>query len=111
MAYSIQIKIKLFFLFIFLIGSSSIYSQNKKLDRLEQFYAQGHYKTVYRKANKLLRDPMYDGYALPAYYSAMSTFQLLQNPYWMKRNIAKVDEGCKIMTTIFKSENWLAIMR
>ena len=109
MAYSTQIKIKLFFLFFFLIGASGFYAQNKKLDRLEQFYSQGHYKTVYRKANKLLRDPMYDGYVLPAYYSAMSTFQLLHNPYWMKRNTAKVDEGCRIMSTIFSSDKWAVI--
>ena len=46
MAYSIQIKIKLFFLFFFLIGASGFYAQNKKLDRLEQFYNQSEAKKV-----------------------------------------------------------------
>ena len=99
-------NIKITLVFFLLIGIQGIYAQNKKLDRLEQFYTQGYYKTVYRKANKLLRDPMYDAYILPSYYSAMSTFQLLHNPYWMKRNISKINESCRIMSTIFKSEKW-----
>ncbi len=96
-------------LFLFIFGTSVSNAQNKKLDKLEQFYSQGHYKTVHRKANKLLQDPMYDAYLLPTYYSAMSTFQLLQNPYWMKRNIAKIDESCRLMSNIFGSEKWAVI--
>ena len=109
MGSSIKTNIKLTLVFFFLYGTSGLYAQNKKLDRLEQYYNQGHYKTVYRKANKLLRDPMYDGYVLPAYYSAMSSFQLLQNPFWMKRNIAQIDESCRIMSSIFSSDKWPVI--
>jgi hypothetical protein len=109
MAYSIKIKVKTILLFFFVVGTSVSNAQNKKMDKLEQFYTQGHYKTVHRKANKLLQDPMYDAYLLPTYYSAMSTFQLLQNPYWMKRNIAKIDESCRLMSNVFGSEKWAII--
>ena len=109
MGSSIKTNIKSMLVFFFLIGTISMHAQNKKLDRLEQYYSQSHFKSVYRKANKLLRDPVYDGYVLPAYYSAMSSFQLLQNPYWMKRNIAKVDESCRIMSSIFSSDKWPVI--
>lgn len=101
-------KIKHYFLLfaVMFLCCEGVYSQNKKLDKLEQFYTQGHYKTVYRKANKLLKDPMYDTYLLPSYYSAMSTFQLIHNPYWMRRNIGKVEESCRMMVRVFGSDKW-----
>lgn len=90
----------------FTFSANLTIAQNKRIDRLEQFYGQGHFKMVNRKSNKLLKNPMYEGYVLPSYYAAMSTFQLLQNPYWMRRNLVKIDESCRLMELVFKDESW-----
>ena len=95
----------------FVVGiSMSSLGQNKKIDRLEQYYDQEHYKSVHRKAGKLMSDPSFSDFVLPKYYRAMSSFQLMQNPYWMKRNIAKIDESCRLMNEVFQSEQWPMIM-
>jgi cell wall-associated NlpC family hydrolase len=75
-------------LFIFCIGSS--FSQIKELDRLEMYYAQGHYKAVLRKSNKLIDKPEFDSLILPRYYKALSVFQLSKNERWFKSNSSKL---------------------
>lgn len=69
---------------IFFMGICSVASaQNPKIDRLEMLFAQGHYKKVHRKANRLLDDPEYDFSLLPSYYKSISLIQLSQNRYWL----------------------------
>ncbi|MFT6246623.1 MAG: hypothetical protein ACJA0U_002645 [Salibacteraceae bacterium] len=58
-------------------------AQNPRLDKLEMFFDQGHYKKVRRKSSRLLDDPEYDFSMLPAYYKSISLFQLAQNEYWL----------------------------
>ncbi|MCH2233609.1 MAG: C40 family peptidase [Crocinitomicaceae bacterium] len=72
------------FLFVFTLGHS--YSQDKKIDKLEILYDQGYYKKVYRKANKLMADPLYDYSGLPEYYKALSTFRLAEDEHWFKKH-------------------------
>jgi len=101
----------LLFTLLFLVGiPAASFGQHKKIDRLEQYYDQQHYKSVHRKAGKLMRDPLYSDFVLPKYYSAMSSFQLMQNPYWMKRNLVKIDESCRLMNAVFQSEQWSVMM-
>ena len=109
MVFSTKISRILLLFLIFTFPVKFVFTQNKKIDRLEQYYSQKHYKIVNRKSNRLLKDPMYVDYILPSYYSAMSTFHLLQNPYWMRRNIAKIDESCRLMSLVFNHPSWSEI--
>lgn len=61
-------------------------AQVLEFDMLEMKYSQGHYGTVYRKANRLMDNPEYDFSYLPRYYRILSGLQLAQNPRWLKRN-------------------------
>ena len=65
-------------LILFLLSFSAL-GQDPKLDRLEMYYDQGHYKMVYRKAKRLLNKPFYDYSALPDFYAALSQFQLARD--------------------------------
>lgn len=74
-----------FILFTMMVSFES-QAQNPEFDMLEMRFDQGHYKQVYRKANRLLDNPEYDYSYLPKYYKAISAMQLSQNPRWRKRN-------------------------
>lgn len=57
-------------------------AQVPEFDKLEMYYAQGHYKKVYRKANRLLDKPEYDFSWVPTFYRSLSMFQLSENEHW-----------------------------
>lgn len=57
---------------------SSGQAQDPKLDKLEMLYDQQHFKKVYKRSEKLMRnvEEGYDQHPLPKFYRALSTFQL-----------------------------------
>jgi cell wall-associated NlpC family hydrolase len=85
--------------------SFSAFGQNKKLDKLEQLYAQQHYKIVLAKAEKLLNSPEYDFSKLPSLYKSMSLFQLSQNEYYLKRNPNALKEAEELFIMVRTSES------
>ncbi len=87
---------------IFLI-SFQTFSQVKEFDRMEMFYAQGHYKTVLRQAERLLDNPEYDYSMLPKYYKSLALFQLVQNDLYMKRRPQSLDEARRLFLEVMNS--------
>lgn len=90
-------------LFFILISASFVQSQVPEFDKLEMYYAQGHYKLVHRKANRLLDQPDYDYSVLPSFYKSLSLFQLSQNKHWLIRNPNALDEAEKLFLEVRKS--------
>ena len=76
------------------------HSQVKEFDKLEMYYAQGHYTLVQRKANRLLDKPEYDYSMVPSFYKSLSLFQLLQNDKYYKRNPDKLEEARKLFMAV-----------
>jgi hypothetical protein len=101
------------FLIATLIGFASlnINAQHRKMDRLEQYYDQGHYKMVYRKSTRMLRHNEYDYSIIPSYYRAMSSFQLMHSPSWMRRYPSELKECVALMNTVIQSAQWSALMK
>lgn len=83
---------RLFILFISLNLFNS-FGQDKKIDKLEMFYAQGYYAKVLRQSEKLLADPLYDYSGLPSFYKSLSLFRLSADPYWLKRHTTAIDDA------------------
>ena len=83
---------------------SESWAQIAEFDKLEMYYAQQHYKTVYRKANRLLDQPEYDYSLLPKFYKALSLFQLAQNEHWLIRKPAALDEATLLFTEVRKED-------
>lgn len=77
--------------------SSFGYSQVLEFDMLEMKYNQGHYKIVYRKANRLIDNPEYDFSYLPKYYRALSSMQLCQNRSWFRRHKNAIAESTSFL--------------
>ncbi len=73
-------------LLIGLIGlfCGTVSAQTPAFDRLELYYSQGHYLKVYKQSGKLLDKPEYDYSRVPAFYRALSTFQLTENKQWSR---------------------------
>lgn len=94
---------KVIVLIFILISSSYAQSQIPEFDRLEMYYAQGHYKMVYRKANRLLDQPDYDYSVLPSFYKSLSLFQLSQNKHWLIRNQDALADAEKLFVEVRKS--------
>jgi len=95
----------------FCVSISPSIGQIKKIDRLEQYYDQGHYKIVYRKSARLLKKPERYPSILPAYYRAMSSFQLMHDPAWMNRNGSGLKESRHLMNEVFRSEPWPILIK
>ncbi|MFT6502726.1 MAG: hypothetical protein ACJASQ_002853 [Crocinitomicaceae bacterium] len=91
-------------LIIFLISFSAD-AQNPRLDKLEMFFDQGHYKKVRRKSSRLLDDPEYDFSMLPAYYKSISLFQLAQNEYWLLAHPKALDEAKTLFLEVKNSSD------
>ena len=85
----------LFVLFMFPLTSSV--AQVLDFDMLEMRYDQGHYKSVLRKANRLIDNPEYDYSYLPKYYKALSSLQLAKNTVWLKRNKNALNDATDIL--------------
>lgn len=81
-------------------------SQDKKIDKLEILYDQGYYKKVYRKANKLMADPLYDYSGLPEYYKALSMFRLANEDNWFKKNPKCIFEAVKLYKVTQSNEKY-----
>jgi len=96
------IKILVFVAFIFSVNS--VFGQNKHFDRLEMYYAQGHYKRTYRKAGRLLDKPEFDYSMMPTYYRSISLFQLCQNGFWLSRHPKSLKEAEKMFNEVKRSE-------
>lgn len=82
------------------------YAQNPKFDKLEMYFAQGHYKKVYRKANRLLDKPEYDFSILPKYYKSLSLLQLSQNEYWLITHPDALDDATELFKDVKRDEDF-----
>lgn len=73
------------------------FAQVIEFDMLEMRYDQGHYKSVLRRANRLIDNPAYDYSYVPKYYKALASFQLAQNSFWLKRNKNALNDATDIL--------------
>lgn len=105
-----QIRSFLFFCLFTVLITTFSFGQSKKIDRLEQYYDQGHYKIVYRKSSKFLQSPQFNSSVLPMYYRAMSAFKLMRNHSWLRRNHSDMRENIGLMNNVINSDQWPLIM-
>ena len=96
-------KFGLFLSLIFL--SSWTLAQNPKFDKLEMLFEQGHYKSVYRKANRLLDNPVYDFSQLPSYYKSLALLELSQNKYWLRNHDKSLIEAEELFMSVKRSND------
>lgn len=102
-----KILLALFFLTVQL----SLSAQVLEFDQLEMRYDQKQYKSVYRKANRLLDNPVYDFSFIPRYYLALSKLQLAQNAKWRKRNKYSVEEAIETFTELKQTHEGREVLR
>lgn len=93
------------------ILTTSLSAQVMEFDKLEMKYDQGHYRMVYRKANRLLDNPYYDYSYLPSYYRAISMLQLAQNRTWFKRNSYAISEAKETLLDMNKTFEGKTILK
>jgi len=87
------------------------FCQVLEFDMLEMKYDQGHYKMVYRKANRLIDNPEYDFSYLPNYYRALSGLQLAQNEKWLKRNEIIFSEASELFKKMNQTIEGRSVLR
>lgn len=101
---------KIILLFAIVFGYSAINAQILEFDQLEMRYDQKQYKSVYRKANRLLDKPEYDFSFVPRYYLALSKLQLAQNERWYKRNSYAVQEAHSTLKELNETHEGRALL-
>ena len=102
---------RLLFSLLFLLVQLSLGAQVLEFDQLEMRYDQKQYKSVYRKASRLLDNPVYDFSYVPRYYLALSKLQLSQNPKWRNRNKFAVEEAKATFTELRQTHEGREILR
>ncbi|HLV42404.1 MAG TPA: C40 family peptidase [Brumimicrobium sp.] len=102
---------KILFSLLFFIFHLSLNAQILEFDQLEMRYDQKQYKSVYRKANRLLDNPEYDFSFIPRYYIALSGLQLSQNPKWKKRNKYAVEDAMQTFSELKQTHEGREILR
>lgn len=85
-------------------------AQSPAFDRLELYYTQGHYKKVYKESGKLLNKPEYDYSKLPAFYRALSTFQLTENKQWAKARPNALRDATEMYASIMSTNEGLGVI-
>jgi len=95
--------LRFIFVVVIVVSSHSFFAQVPAFDKLEMLYDQQHYGIVYRKANRLLDNPEYDFSQIPKYYKAISSLQLVQNPYWKERHKNTIDESFELLIKVKSS--------
>ncbi len=68
--------------------------QDKKLDKLEMLYDQGHYKMVYRKSGRYIKKDAYTEHPLPYLYRSMTIMMLSRKK---DRFAERIDESLDLM--------------
>lgn len=101
---------KIILLFAIVFGYSALNAQILEFDQLEMRYDQKQYKSVYRKANRLLDKPEYDFSFVPRYYLALSKLQLAQNERWYKRNSYAVQEAHSTLKELNETHEGRALL-
>lgn len=89
----------------------SSYAQILEFDQLEMRYDQKQYKSVYRKANRLLDNPVYDFSFVPRYYLALSKLQLAQDDKWRRRNKYAIEEAQQTFKELKQTHEGREILR
>lgn len=94
-------------IFIVLVGLfyGTASAQSPALDRLELYYSQGHYKKVYKQSGKLMDKPEYDYSKAPAFYRALSTFQLSENRQWSKTRPYALNDAKEMYLKLMKTSD------
>lgn len=100
-----QQSLKFFIVVSFLLIGGVTFAQNKKFDRLEMLYSQGHYKRVYRKADNLTDKPEYDFSMMPTYYKSISLFQLCQNKFWLLHRPEAIKDAERLFLEVKRSQD------
>ena len=101
--------VRLVVLLLFMFCALQVQSQVREFDKLEMLYDQGHYKSVYRKASRLLDNPEFDYSRIPSFYKSITLFQLSQDPYWLKRNKGALDEAKSLFVKIKSSSDGIQV--
>lgn len=88
------------FLFVLFFSCSLVsFAQDKKIDKLEMFYAQQHYSKVLRKSKSLLAQPDYDYSGLPTFYNALALFRMAHDFNWFKKHKSSIKESITLYKT------------
>jgi hypothetical protein len=90
---------------LFLVSTTDVLSQVPVFDKLELLYSQGHYRMVYRRANRLLDVPDYDYSHLPEFYKSLSGFQLSQDEHWLIRHPKVLEESAELFKGINRASD------
>jgi cell wall-associated NlpC family hydrolase len=92
------------YLLVFLaFASFGLFAQEPVFDKLELLYSQGHYKMVYRRANRLLDIPDYDYSQLPKFYMALSLFQLSEDEDRVRKKPNTLEEAVSLFRAVKQS--------
>ena len=92
------------FILSILFVTLSAFGQDKKIDKIEMFYDQGHYSKVIRKSNALLADPYYDFSGMPSYYKSLALFRMAEDKDWFKRHDESIKEAIDLYHNFLENE-------
>lgn len=104
-----QVYFRLLTVFLMLFVSTEINAQVRAFDKLEILYDQGHYKMVYRSANRLLDKPDYDYSLQPEFYKSLAMFHLSQLDFWSQIHPNSLQDARKLFLEVKASADGMKV--
>ncbi len=89
---------------------SSLWAQNQKIDMLDTYYNQKHYKKVFKLSKKLADNPENDFSMKPRLFQALSMLQLAENKVWLRTHPLAMNEAREIILELKKRSDGVEVM-
>lgn len=104
-----QFRVRIIVVLISLVYTVNSNAQVKAIDKLEILYDQGHYPSVYRRADRLLDKPDYDYSLQPEFYKSLAMFQLSQKEFWSQTHPDALQEARKLFLEVKASSDGMKV--
>lgn len=104
-----QFRVRIIVVLISLVYTVNSNAQVKAIDKLEILYDQGHYPSVFRRADRLLDKPDYDYSLQPEFYKSLAMFQLAQKEFWSQTHPDALQEARKLFLDVKASSDGMKV--
>jgi len=104
-----QFRVRIIAVLISLVYTVNSNAQVKAIDKLEILYDQGHYPSVFRRADRLLDKPDYDYSLQPEFYKSLAMFQLAQKEFWSQTHPDALQEARKLFLDVKASSDGMKV--
>ena len=106
-----MIAMRYFLILLLSLFVGTAFGQAHKIDMLDTYYNQTHFKKVYTLSKKLVDNPENDFSMKPRLFLALSMLQLAENKVWLRTHPLAMNEAREIILELKKRSDGVEVMQ